>query len=580
MFDSSSTFGTILDHPVGRSVLVKHLPGIAASPMARQYAQAPVAQIVDLVPELAADAERRDRLWRDLADVSSRIAPHGVRRDPDPQYEGEDVPRASAAVAVAEPTPLWRPLEVRLHGPSHGNPFVDVELTAVFCQGETELRVGGFYDGDGRYVLRALPDREGEWSFETRSTARSLDGIRGAVTVTAAEAGSHGPVRVDGFHFRHADGTRHRPLGTTAYAWIHQSERQQELTLASLAASGFRKVRMCLFPKSYLFNANEPEQFAFVTSPGGGFDHERFDVAFFQRLERRIAQLEEIGVQADIILFHAYDRWGFSDLGPAVDERYVRYAVRRLAALPNVWWSLANEFDLIGSKTVQDWERLAALLSEEDHVRHPASIHNCVELYDHSAPWVSHVSIQRTDVYRTAENTDAWRERWGKPVVVDECGYEGDIDQGWGNLTAEELTRRFWEAAVRGGYLGHGETYLNAEDDLWWSKGGVLRGSSPERIAFLDRILGEAPEGAIDPLPSDWDLPWGGSEGWRLAYFGFNRPRFRNVLLPEGTWIIEVIDTWNMTVERIEGRHSGLVKVELPGRQYMALRCRLIGDED
>ncbi len=35
------------------------------------------------------------------------------------------------------------------------------------------------------------------------------------------------------------------------------------------------------------------------------------------------------------------------------------------------------------------------------------------------------------------------------------------------------MVRRFWETAVRGGYCGHGETYLHPEDILWWSKGGV-----------------------------------------------------------------------------------------------------------
>jgi hypothetical protein len=51
--------------------------------------------------------------------------------------------------------------------------------------------------------------------------------------------------------------------------------------------------------------------------------------------------------------------------------------------------------------------------------------------------------------------------------VIDECAYEGDIDQGWGNITGEEMVRRFWEGAVRGGYVGHGETYLHPEDILW-----------------------------------------------------------------------------------------------------------------
>ena len=488
----------------------------------------------------------------------------------------------SASVALPAPTPRWGVLEVRISGPSHPNPFVDVELDAVFTRPSgDDVRVGGFYDGDGVYVLRALADTEGVWTFETRSTARSLDGLTGSATVVAPRQGCHGPVRADGFHFRHADGTRYRPLGTTAYAWTHQPVALQEQTLETLARSPFTKLRMCVFPKSYLYNANEPGDFPFPGTLSSGFDLERFDPAHFRRLEEHVAQLGALGIQADLILFHAYDRWGFADLGPAVDERYLRYVVRRLAAFANVWWSMANEYDLLCAKDEQDWERLAAIVGEEDAFGHLTSIHNCRPFYDYTRSWVTHVSAQRVDVYRTAENTDQWREQWGKPVVIDECAYEGDIDQGWGNITGEELVRRFWEGAVRGGYVGHGETYLPAagEDEiLWWSKGGVLHGTSPDRIRFLESLLAEAPDGVWDPLPSDWDVPWGGTDAHRIGYFGFNRPRFRDLVLSDGQWAIDVIDTWNMTIERLPGRHRDAVRVELPGRQFMAVRVVRVGD--
>jgi hypothetical protein len=580
MFDRRSTFGEALDNPAARAVLERLMPGFAASPMAVQFRDGRLGSLIALVPSLETP-EAREQLWTELAEIGDDVQrpPYAPAVEPDPAYEADEVVRGSATLTVPAAVTLWAPLEIRIDGPSHGNPFVDVELEAVFTRAGEDVRIGGFYDGDGVYIIRALADAEGEWSFVTRSTARSLDGLTGSATVGPPAEAAHGPVRVDGFHFRHADGTRHRPLGTTAYAWTHQPDELQEQTLATLADAPFTKMRMCVFPKSYLYNANEPVDFPFVGSLEDGFDLERFDPAHFRRLEQRIVQLAELGIQADLILFHAYDRWGFADLGPAADDRYLRYVVRRLAGFANVWWSMANEYDLLWAKDTADWERLAAIVGEEDPFGHLNSIHNCRPFYDYSMPWITHVSVQRVDVYRTAENTDEWRERWGKPVVIDECAYEGDIDQGWGNITGEEMVRRFWEGAVRGGYVGHGETYLPSalgldDEVLWWSKGGVLHGTSPDRIRFLEQLLAEAPDGVWDPLPSDWDVPWGGVAGRvKIGYFGFNRPRFRNVMLDEGEWTIDVIDTWNMTVERMPGTYpAGSARVELPGRQFMAVR--------
>jgi hypothetical protein len=195
---------------------------------------------------------------------------------------------------------------------------------------------------------------------------------------------------------------------------------------------------------------------------------------------------------------------------------------------------------------------------------------------------VTHCSIQRVDVYRTAENTTQWREQWHKPIVLDEIGYEGDLDQGWGNLTAPELVRRFWEAAIRGGYGGHGETYYRDDEVIWWSKGGELHGESPARIAFLRRLTDEVPGGAIEPLPSEWDAPWGGvPERHMIAYFGFNRPGFRTFSLPdEQEWRVDIIDTWGMTIERLEGLYRGTFTIPLPGRPYMAVRLIAVEAEE
>jgi hypothetical protein len=426
-----------------------------------------------------------------------------------------------------------------------------------------------------------MPDREGAWTFKTGSNRAELDGREGSFSCVAASPGNHGPVRVaHRFHFAYADGTRYLPFGTTCYAWTHQSAALQQLTLKTLAASPFNKIRMCVFPKYYDYNRDEPELFAFEGSLEKGWDYGRFNPAYFRNLERRIVELGDLGIEADLILFHPYDHWGFASMGPEADDRYLRYIVARLAAYRNVWWSMANEYDLMKGKSVEDWERLAGIVEASDPYGHLRSIHNCMGFYDHTKGWITHCSIQRQDVYKTAEYTDEWRLKFGKPVVIDECAYEGDINWGWGNITAQELVRRCWEGYVRGGYVGHGETFLDPSEVLWWSKGGCLRGESPARIAFLRRIAEEGP--AMTPISfgwSSWDLPSAGVEGeYYLFYFGFNRPRFRDFSLPGGAeYECDIIDTWNMSVSRLEGRYSGIFRIELPGEQYIALRLRRIG---
>ena len=580
-YTSDSRVADAMENDTARAVLERRLPGVLNSPLIMQLRFLTLGEVVSLGSARLEDAQTAE-LWDELALIEAGMPVERVEApaiEPRADYEPETIERGSAAAAHPASVARWDAFELALDGPSHGNPFVDVELTAAFHGPDGEVRAGGFYDGDGRYLVRVMPETEGDWTFETTSTARSLDGVTGAFTVVPAAVGNGGPVRVaDRFHFSYADGTRYLPLGTTAYAWTHQPDALQEQTLDTLASSAFTKVRMCVFPKSYLFNTNDPDVYPLVRNDDGSFDSTRFDPEYFRRLEGRILQLQALGIETDLILFHAYDRWGFSDLGRAGDDRYVRYVTRRLSAFRSVWWSLANEYDLVRSKTVDDWERLAEVIGENDPSAHLLSIHNCFGFYDYARPWITHCSIQRVDVYRTSENTDAWREQWGKPIVIDECAYEGDIDQGWGNITGEEMTRRFWEGAIRGGYVGHGETYLNDREELWWSKGGELVGTSPERIRFLAQITAESPTGVLEPLRGDWDVPWGGAgTDYLIAYFGFNRPSFRDVPLPTGrTYEIDVIDTWGMTVETLEGTFQGSLRVPLPARQYMAIRARAV----
>lgn len=240
-----------------------------------------------------------------------------------------------------------------------------------------------------------------------------------------------------------------------------------------------------------------------------------------------------------------------------------------------------NEYDLMETKGIRDWERLASILCKKDVYGHLRSIHNCRYLYDYSRPWITHCSVQRIDLYKSAEEVNALRSRYQKPVLLDEIAYEGNIQFGWGNITAEEMTRRFWEAACRGGYPGHGETYINENDILWWSHGGKLSGESYKRFAFLLDILKQTPGIGLCPCEKgEWDEVCAVPEieavkqvkSYYLIYYSFMRPSFRDYYFDDNSkYLCRVIDTWNMTIEE-QGIVQGKFRVKLPGRQYMAVQ--------
>jgi hypothetical protein len=473
----------------------------------------------------------------------------------------------------------WEIFELALEGPEEGNPFLDVELTGIFKNGNRKVPVRGFYDGGGVYRVRFMPDMIGEWSFTTDANVNELDGHSGSFECTAPGADNHGPVRIrDTFHFVYADSTPHFSVGTTCYVWNHQGDAREEQTLKTLASAPFNKIRMCVFPKWYPFNHREPALYPFAGDPPDRWDYSRFNPAFFRHLETRIRQLLDLGIEADIILFHPYDKgqWGFDRMDSEVDDRYLRYVVARLAAFRNVWWSFANEYDLMEHKTTADWDRFFKIVQSEDHVQHLRGIHNCREFYDHGKPWVTHCSVQ----HHGLDTVKAWREQYRKPVVVDECGYEGNIQYNWGNLTPQSMVDRFWIGTVLGGYVGHGETYLHPEDILWWSHGNVLTGESHLRIAFLRRLLEEdAAAGRfsyITPLGSHWNTRLtGGEEGrYYLWYFSDRQPGLKEIGLPEsGEFAVDVIDCWEMTVTPVDGVHSGTMTVKLPSKPLMAIRA-------
>lgn len=245
--------------------------------------------------------------------------------------------------------------------------------------------------------------------------------------------------------------------------------------------------------------------------------------------------------------------------------------VARFGAYSHVWWSLANEWDLFKTKSAEDFDRLGRFVQAIDPHQRLRSIHNCWKVYDHTREWITHASLQLFDDPLYADMAAA-RSAYGKPIVIDENRYEGNVPTDWGSLPASALVHRFWMATVTGGYNGHSETIMHASEQFWWSHGGVLRGQSPRRLAFLRKTIESGPPLALTPTDRKVS-PWAASKGnnWHLFYFGVNQPSGWDFALPAGRFRLELLDTWSGKRTLLAKHAKAGQTISLPARPYLAV---------
>jgi hypothetical protein len=217
-------------------------------------------------------------------------------------------------------------------------------------------------------------------------------------------------------------------------------------------------------------------------------------------------------------------------------------------------------------------------------------IHNCcTAYYDNSESWITHVIIQDITLQRLAisPRNDAILEldarNIGKPVVIDEYGYEGNNGATWGGIGAPEIVDMHWAITMAGAYASHGESFYGANDR------NEFVGDAPKRLGFLKQIMTEAPYSEM--VPANDLLKQSGissivtalakrgsyylvhfpesreTADWNLGVFGPATPSKPLPLKPpygltlastsappteitigEGTFKVDLIDTWLMKV--------------------------------
>lgn len=401
----------------------------------------------------------------------------------------------------------WGIFEIELHsGESFDNPFRDVNIEAYFQIGTTIKKVCGFYDGDSIWRIRFMPEKTGTYKFTIVSDNVKFNGLEGSFESVPSADSNHGPVKVSyKHHFSYADGTPFFVMGTTVYAWTYRPAEVRKQTLESLQKYGFNKVRMFVFPK-YIGNMDaidlsyEPPVYPYE-GDRNNFDFYRLNPDYFRNYEERVLELLELGIEADVILFHMYDG-GMWDLDKLDDEQalfYLKYIIARLGAFKNIWWSLANEYNILNRSKWRDWDGIGFYLMENDPYNHLRSIHNWTfaPIYP-DRDWMTHVCYQNPNTYSLMLEL---KRTYGKPVINDEYEYEGNLPYNWGNSSARVTIFRHWLTAMAGGYGTHGECYKKDGNkrDIFWTYGGEIVGESAPRLKFMKEILESLPYHEMEP---------------------------------------------------------------------------------
>ena len=523
----------------------------------------------------------------------------------------------------------WGTYEVSLTAPvpEGKNPF-DVRLKATFCLTSAQagrdgdsLTVDGFYDGGDQWKVRFMPSHEGAWSYFVHSELEALN-QQGTFQCVAPSVGNHGPVQVDstGLNFCYADGSRYWCIGTTSYDWMHASSdpsvimadpglTMQQQTLKSLSETGFTKIRSLLLPQNFEATYPEPEVFPFERKSDGGWDWTRPNPRYFDHVEACTKGLMQLGIEQDLILFHPYDggRWGFDAMPIEAGERLCRYVAARMSSFRNVWWSLANEYDLVKAQPKEAWDAWTDAITQADPYHHLVSIHSyTAQYYSYWDNRYTHCSVQDQAPVEDFGRAAIVRNIYRKPVVFDEVLYEGNLDVRWGNLSGEEELFRMWQALIAGTYCSHSECYLLGDEKRFrynfLAVGGRFYGTMAARTKFMKQVLDDLPM-PMYLADSSWDPRTSAAgPGYFMVYLGkdvlqewrFNLP-CRNGRTPayrriqEGDkFEVEIIDTWNMTIEKypviFEARKQDNYRmidvqnraVRLPERPYLLLRIRQI----
>jgi len=347
--------------------------------------------------------------------------------------------------------------------PSVADPAADIAPVSEWTapSGRT-LRIPAFWDGGRVWRVRFSPDETGRWR------GRLADAAAGGAPLASVEVkcvpyeGSqplfrHGPLRVapSGYSLAHADGTPFFWLGDTAWnGVIRGDDANWRRYLEMRARQRFSVIQFVA--TDWRGDAED----AFGERACASESPFRINPAFFQRLDRRVAMINEFGLLAAPVALWTLLK---TDPGQRLSEesaaRLAAYVVARYDAY-QVCWLLGGDgnYQQIG---VERWRRIGRGVFADGHDR-LATLHPCGQNWVgeefRNEPWYDIVGYQSG--HGDAASHLAWlvqgppAKHWdrapAKPVINLEPNYETAHGYQHGTVFDDSHVRRaaWWSLLV------------------------------------------------------------------------------------------------------------------------------------
>jgi hypothetical protein len=264
------------------------------------------------------------------------------------------------------------------------DPFQDVDLLVTFTSpSRVSHTVRGFWDGGDRWRVRFNPDEEGAWTYATETRpadvaglARQVGTFRVGPPSARTSLAQHGPIKVaaTGTYLEHADGTPFFWMADTAWNGpLMSDEAEWGDYIVERKRQGFSVVQWVATQWRAAPAGDREGRPAFT-----GRDRIAIDPQFFQRLDEKVAALDEAGLLSAPVLLWAISSGTDPMVNPghALPEdqaaRLARYMVARWQGYPSVWM-LGGDGDYRGQRA-ERWQRIGrAVFDGTSHA--PALMH-------------------------------------------------------------------------------------------------------------------------------------------------------------------------------------------------------------